>query len=131
MRQSRLRSRPRPRAGPDEARLKRAHWEAAMRMGGCVMCPPSRPVPPEVRPDLRILEAHHILEKEKLKRLGLPPEAVHDPRNALCLCVHHHDQHEHHRERVPRGLLPAGTFEWAAGHGVEWLLDRTYPKEDG
>jgi hypothetical protein len=69
------------------------------------------------------------LEKEKLARLGLPPEAVHDPRNALCLCVHHHDQHEHHRERVPRRRLPAGTFAWAAENGVDWLLDRTYPKE--
>lgn len=127
MKRSELKSRGRRRVGADERALKRAHWEAAMGQGGCAMCPPH----PVGGAEFMRLEAHHVLSKSGLRTLGFPPEVVHAPENALCVCRSHHAAHESYRGRIPRSRLPAGTVAWAEGLGLGWLLDRCYPKEDG
>lgn len=127
MKQSALKRRGPRRATVAERELKRAHWEAAMGQGACAVCPPHRVGAGE----FMRLEAHHVLAKGVLRRHGFPPEVVHDPANALCVCRRHHALHESCQARIPRSALPAGTVAWAEGLGLGWLLDRCYPKEDG
>ena len=110
-----------------------AYWKVTVTRGGCVMCR-HFPPPPNVRvdfaPDIKRVEGHHILGKHQLKKLYRSrfDELRWDERNGMGLCVWHHQRHEHHVERVPRWLLPAGVFEFAEELDLTWLLDRDYPE---
>jgi hypothetical protein len=75
------------------------------------------------------IQGHHVITKSRLKREGLS-DAVWDVRNGVPVCELHHAQHHAHRERLPRELLPAGVFEFAADYGLGWVLDREYPEQE-
>lgn len=90
--------------------------------GECVMC---RHHPPILRgglqPDLRTIEAAHLIKRQALEREGADPW---DPRIGLALCAYHHRRHDAYAGRLPAHLYPAGAFLYAAEHGLSWLLDR-------
>lgn len=133
---SRKRKLPRvPSRNVDEARTLRRDFKAAAVAMGCVMCADHPDVDaPGV--DLLVIDAHHVIAKRHLRQAvaGLPgleaQRVVWDARDALGLCRFHHSRHEAWVERVPRRLLPAGAFEFAAEHGLGWLFDREYPIDE-
>jgi hypothetical protein len=112
-------------------------WKRTVSRGGCVMCRATagciEPARELAHPsDLRRIEAHHIITQQQLKREGF--EAwLWDARNGMALCGWHHPRHHNYRQRVPRELLPAGVFAFAAElvsdrhpHGLGWILDTEY-----
>jgi hypothetical protein len=66
--------------------------------------------------------------KRVLKRLGHHTFLL-DKRNRLALCRDHHEAHENRSRPVPRRLLPASVFEFAAELDLTWYLDRHYAEE--
>ncbi len=110
-----------------EADLRRAFKLAAGHV--CVMC---RAFPLDAgfarthAPDLRVMEAHHLLPKRDLKAHNLE-EHLWDEANAIALCRYHHSRHETYRERLPRAFVPPAAFEFAETLGLGWLIDREYP----
>jgi hypothetical protein len=107
------------------------YWHAAVIRGGCVMCR-AFPVSAELRrarsSDFCRPEAHHIIDKNFLKREGLR-EHLWDERNGLCLCRYHHGQHTSWMQRVPLRLVPAAACVFAESLGVLWRLELDYPLE--
>lgn len=91
----------------------------------CRHFPPTVDLTREI--DVRRVQAHHAIPKDKLKRRGLH-DHLWDKRNGLCLCVYHHERHHNFTERVPRSLV--GHVEgFANEHGLLWLLDWEYRHE--
>lgn len=108
-------------------------WRSKVTAGGCVMCAAFPMSAGEVRErwgDLAAIEAHHIVPQQDLKRWGLHAR-LWDPRNGIALCRLHHARHELAYQRVPRALLPAAAFEFAAEIGAEFVLDdeNVYPRQ--
>lgn len=115
-----------------------AYWKQTIIRRGCAMCRhacPPADIQASRRADISRLQAHHILSQQDIKRERFH-DALLDERNGLCLCVYHHQRHEARTEAVPRGVLPAAVFEFAAeldarvGGGREPFqvrLDREYP----
>jgi hypothetical protein len=108
----------------EDATAKR-YFREQVTAGGCVMCadcPPTREVRAAFGPDLRWIQAHHIISKNFLKRMGL---AAHlwDVRNGLGLCAYHHERHERQHESVPFRLLQPTVFEFADEIGLRHHLD--------
>lgn len=105
-------------------------WHQATARGPCVMCRAFRPstqIRRAFAADITHLEGHHVLSKRHLKLNGRR-DALWDIRNGICLCRYHHERHEKWRQRVPRNLLPADAFEFAAELDLTWLLDREHPE---
>lgn len=104
-------------------------WRLATIRTGCVMCR-AFPVRAEVRrargPELRRMQAHHVVPQRHLKRYG-HELYLWDQRNGLCLCEYHHARHENFTQRVPRVLLPTAVVAFVADLQLEWLLDAEYP----
>lgn len=83
-----------------------------------------RPVPCIVCGSVQDLDAHHVIAKQRLKRVGAAlrmemPDIVsllHDRRNGVSLCRYHHDQHESRNAPLRRSQLPETVTEFA-----EWL----------
>ncbi len=75
---------------------------------------------------IRTIDGHHVIPQRHLKRAGLE-EHLWDERNGLALCRWHHFQHENHRERLPRELIPDEAHDFALELGLDWLIDREYP----
>ena len=84
------------------------------------------------------VHAHHVLTVQQLDReltgkgytLEQIKRACRDQRNGMPLATGPHDAH--HRPgvndgRIPRSLLAPCHWEFAAEHGLEWLLERNYP----
>ena len=93
-------------------------WKAAVTAAGCAM----------EGPHYGQIEGHHILPKQALKREG-HGDKLWDVRNGIGLCQLHHANHEGHSDRLPRTLLPAAAFDFAAELDLTWLLDREYPDQ--
>jgi 5-methylcytosine-specific restriction endonuclease McrA len=76
-----------------------------------------------------LVEAHHVIGKSQLKRLG-HHHLLWDERNAMPLCRRCHERHETATDRIPRTLLTEANRDFASDLGLEWMLDRYYA-EDG
>lgn len=114
----------------DEA-ADRRFWRQMVTKGGCVMCK-AFPVDGRTRSergaDLTVIDGHHVVAKQDLKRWGLHAR-LWDIRNGIALCRYHHARHEAAMQRVPRELLPAVAWEFAEEINAEFVLDddRVYP----
>lgn len=73
------------------------------------------------------LEAHHVITQQQLRRHGYG-DKLWDPRNGMALCTFHHTRHTLARERIPFELIPPAAVEFATELGLDWLLDRYYPR---
>lgn len=114
---------------PVDVALQRRYWRTAATSGGCVMCLHFRPTADEVAShgiDLKLLEGHHVLPQQLLKREGLHGK-LWDVRNGLGLCRYHHARHESYAQRVPRDVVPNDAFDFADELGLGWAIDREYP----
>jgi hypothetical protein len=70
----------------------------------------------------RLLEAHHVVPKQTLKQEidnERHVDVLYDPRNGLALCAICHERHTNASDRVPRSLVPAAAWGFAAEHGFE------------
>lgn len=74
------------------------------------------------------IQGHHVVSKQKLKRLGHTDHLL-DKRNRLGVCEHRHEQHTTGHKPIPRWALPASVFEFTEELGLTWYLDRYYPAE--
>ena len=72
------------------------------------------------------IEGHHAVEKQALKRRGLH-RYLDDIRNRVPVCHERHEQHTSRVKPIPRGVLPASVFEFAAELGLTWWVDKHYP----
>lgn len=88
-------------------------WTSGLRWTPCEACGQERSV-----------HAHHVIYAQHCKRHHLP---LYDPRNRMLLCYACHAAH-HARTRLL--VIPADhpVRDFAAEHGVEWLLERTYQR---
>jgi hypothetical protein len=80
-----------------------------------------------VNPNVAASDSHHVIEKQTLKRRNLD-HAVWDPRNGIPLSRRVHERHSTAVERIPRSVLPAEAFEFAAEFGLMDVLERRYPE---
>jgi hypothetical protein len=90
-------------------------------LGPCVVCPHeggecSGPI-----------QGHHIVAKQTLKRRGLILHLL-DRRNRLSVCEFRHEQHTTGYKPIPRAVLPASVFDFAAEFNLGWYLDKHYPR---
>lgn len=107
-----LRRRPRPKL------VDSTIWRRDL--GACIVCPAeggicSGPV-----------QGHHAVAKAKLRQLGLTAAAM-DLRNRVPVCERRHAQHTTGYRPIPRELLPASVFVFAADLDLGWYLDKHYP----
>lgn len=96
------------------------HWTALGRP--CAVCD---------RWVVSTMEAHHVVEKQELKRRGLP---LYDQRNALPLCGSCHEGHTNASQRVPFRKLRAENVAYAfevLGEFASDYLGRRYPAGHG
>lgn len=119
------------RAGARDDGASRRAWQETVTAAGCVMCkafPVDAATARERRMDLAIIDPHHIVPQQDLKRWGLHVLLC-DPRNGIALCRLHHARHELAYQRVPRSLLPAAAFAFAREINAVFVLedDAVYP----
>lgn len=77
-------------------------------------------------------DAHHICYRQVLRReLPDQPDAETDVRNGLPLCRQCHANHHARRVVLPVSVLPAALWEFAAGAGLVWWVERFYQGEKG
>lgn len=100
-----------------------AEWAAeTRRKGRCEVCG-GAPEPGDR------LEGHHVLPAAKIKRLvgrvSIP--LLTDLRNHLAVCHRCHARHTSRLEPIPRRVLSAAAFEFAAEVGLTWVIDKQYP----
>lgn len=91
-------------------------------MGACQVCP-AEGGHCEGR-----VQGHHVVSKQALRRHGLH-EHLWDVRNRLAVCARRHERHTTLSAPIAYGLLPSSAIEFAAELGLEWWLDRHYPRE--
>jgi hypothetical protein len=72
-----------------------------------------------------VLQAHHAITAQSLRKAGLR-EHLTDPRVGAAVCYRHHRRHHNRAEPLKRAMLPMRVEEFAAEHGLVWLLDRYY-----
>lgn len=75
-------------------------------------------------------EAHHVVEWQELRRLGLPKW---NTMNVLRLCKHHHEQHTSHAQLLPLTALRNENYNYAfmvMGERAFNYLHRHYSGED-
>lgn len=99
-----------------EAALWARFRREVVRTGQCVMLGMSPCDGP--------LQCAHVLPKQRLKWLGLAPEAVYDVRAAIPLCHRHHNRHDRWLERVPPERIPRTAWDWAEENSLGALLER-------
>lgn len=79
-------------------------------------------------------DPHHVIREQDLRK-RLPADGIEavlaDPRNGLSLCRTDHARHHARFAPIPRGLLSPCHFEFAAEHGLTWLLEKCYPEYPG
>lgn len=98
------------------ATVETTEWaREARRRGRCAFCGETR----------GWLQGHHVIPKQRLKRLGLHAH-LWDQRNMMVLCSICHARHEVAFRRLPRALLTSDNEEFAAELGVDWMLEKLY-----
>lgn len=75
------------------------------------------------------LEAHHIITQQALRKRGFT-WSLWDTRNGLPICAHRHAQHTRAIQRIPYEALPQSAIEFANEVGLEWQLERYYPRTE-
>lgn len=73
------------------------------------------------------LQAHHILTQQQLKKHGLA-EFILDTDVGMGLCYEAHRKHHSAVRRIPYELVPDAAIRFAFEHGLDYLLDRYYPR---
>lgn len=79
------------------------------------------------------MQIHHVIPKKNLRyELGreVTEHARWDIRNVMTLCDYDHTRHHSRMAPISARLLSPANWEFAAEHGLEWFLERTYPMED-
>lgn len=77
------------------------------------------------------LEAHHVIEKEDLKKLaksrGLDiVQLLWDPRNGMAVRRSRHVRHTNRFDPLPVSAVPESAWEFAREHGIEWRIEQDY-----
>lgn len=108
------------RQNPVSAREREQRDAWASNLGPCMICPA------EGAECAGPVQGHHAIDKRALKRRGLH-RYLWDLRNRVPVCEWRHEQHTTRVKPIPRGLLPASVFEFAAELGLSWWVDRFYP----
>lgn len=106
---------------------KRESWRSVFREltaathgTGCVVC------------GQLAVDPHHVIPVQELRKLpGCDDTVLADPRNGLPTCRLDHARHHARFAPIPRGLLSPCHFEFAAEHGLTWLLEKCYPEGPG
>ena len=73
-------------------------------------------------------DAHHVIPKAWLRKVGFGEDAVWDVRNRVWLERHRHEQVTNHHKPLTRAELPAAVWEFAAEYGLTWKLERECPE---
>lgn len=73
------------------------------------------------------IEGHHLITQQSLRKRGHSHD-VWDIRNGLGVCQRAHRRHTSAKERIPYEKIPQEAIEFAREIGVEWHLDRYYPR---
>ena len=73
-------------------------------------------------------QAHHVISQQNLRKHG-KDEYLWDTRNGMGLCESAHRAHDLAVARVPYERLLPENLAFAKELGLEYLLDRYYPKE--
>ena len=119
-----------------ERQMWAAYYRHARNKGrwwkGCVACPP------EKRNPKALLEVHHVVARQYLKRVavdrGWPDfyrlKVLTDWRNSMLLCEGCHHRHTVRAERIRRSVIPGPAWEFAAKHGLTDYLIAEYPGAD-
>lgn len=73
------------------------------------------------------IEAHHVITQQSLRKHGLK-EHRWNTDNGMALCYKAHRRHTLAVERVPYEALPEAAIRFAFEHGLDYQLDRFYPR---
>lgn len=75
------------------------------------------------------LHAHHAISQQDLRKHGLFAY-LWDPTNGATACEEAHRRHHNRAEPIPYERLPQRCVDFAARHGLDYVLDRYYPRSD-
>ncbi len=73
------------------------------------------------------LQAHHVITQQQLRRHGLEAHVI-DTDIGMGTCYRAHRMHHNRTLPIPYELIPDAAIRFAFEHGLDWLLDRYYPK---
>jgi hypothetical protein len=73
------------------------------------------------------VEGHHLISRQSLRKRGLS-YLDWDTRNGFAACQRAHRRHTGAVERIPYEKIPEAALEFAREAGLEWQLDRFYPR---
>lgn len=71
------------------------------------------------------LQAHHAITQQQLRKAGLT-DSLWDPAVGAAVCYRHHRRHHNRSEPLRRDFLPQRVLDFAAKHGLDWIIDRYY-----
>jgi hypothetical protein len=119
-----------------QAQLWERYFREARRLGqswkGCMACPPER------RDPGALLEVHHVVSQQRMKRWcrerGIPKGSVQelraltDPRNSMLLDERCHSGHTSGLRRLDRGAIPSYAWAFAAEKDLTDEVMEEYPR---
>jgi len=73
------------------------------------------------------LQAHHVVTQQTLRKRGLD-NAIWDTRMGVAVCERSHIRHTLASSRIRFEDLPASVVEYVQNLGLQWYLDRYYPR---
>lgn len=97
-----------------------AEWKRRVSLTGCV-------VHADPRECDGPLQCHHIITQQALRKRGLD-FLRYDVRNGMCLCYRAHRRHTNRTEPIDYSYLSQGAIDFATEVGLDWQLDRYYPR---
>lgn len=106
------------------SRSRGKHWK------GCAACPPRKRDPKVV------VQVHHVISQQRLKRLAKDLKMseldrlrlLTDPRNSMLVCDGCHEAHTRRMRRLPRRAVDSEAWEFAADWGLTEELMDEYPR---
>lgn len=95
-------------------------WKQRVCMGGCLM--------DGLSPCEGYLQGHHAIKQQHLKNHGLVAfKWCTDV--GVCLCERHHRRFHNGRETIPYERLPDALIRFCNEYGIEWRLEKQYPRQ--
>lgn len=75
------------------------------------------------------VQGHHVITQQSLRKRGLD-DRLWDVRNGVGVCERAHARHTKAVQRIPYDRLPQAAIDFAVEAGLDWQLERYYPRED-
>lgn len=115
----------------ETAEKRQRRVEFAHEFFMAVTRPGGRAVPCLACSRLSAIQAHHVVDKDYIRRrVSKDPAVVYDPRNGMPVCRRCHEKHTLAVKRLSIRLIPFPAWEFAREHNVEHRIEAHYDPAD-